>query len=143
MPNAVGLRGLNSLDAVIEDGQVYVLEVNPRLTATFDLYQSLTPSTSGAGLFELHMQACAGNLSDWPQITSTAKAHHIAYAPFALRIPEEMQWPEWTADIPRPGSYIAADNPLCTILAESETAASARELVLAREEMLRDIIGQH
>lgn len=143
LTNAVGLRGLNSLDAVIEDNQVYVLEVNPRLTATFDLYQCHTPSTSGADLFELHVQACTGNLSDWPQITPMAKAHHVAYAPSALRIPEDMEWPEWAADIPRPGSYIAADNPLCTILAESETAASARELVLAREGMLRDIIGQH
>src|SRR3546814_193496 len=104
LTNAVGLRGLNSLDAVIEDDQVYVLEVNPRLTATFDLYQSDTPPTSGAELFELHMQTCAGNLSDGPQITSMAKAHHVAYAPSALRIPEGMEWPEWTADIPRPGS---------------------------------------
>jgi predicted ATP-grasp superfamily ATP-dependent carboligase len=138
--NAVGLRGINSLDAVVEGDQVYVLEINPRLTATFDLYQSLGSQSSSADLFNLHLQACGGNIDGFPQLADSAKAHHVAYAPFPVHLPLEMTWPEWVADIPSDGSYIATNQPVCTILAEADTAENARELALAREEALRDII---
>lgn len=139
--NAVGLRGINSLDAVVLDDEVYVLEVNPRLTATFDLYQ---PSRSvGANLFSLHLQACSGNIGNWPELAGTARAHHVAYAPYALRLPAEAAWPEWVADIPAPGSLVAAGHPICTILAEGDTAEIAREAGLAREDELRDIIAAY
>lgn len=138
--NAVGLRGLNSLDAVIEDDEVYVLEVNPRLSATFDLYQGHAAQAAGAELFSLHLQSCAGHEGNWPQLAHGAKAHHVAYAPYPLHLPAGMSWPEWVADIPSGESYIAANQPVCTILAEADTAEAARELALAREEALRDII---
>jgi len=136
--NAVGLRGINSLDAVVEGGQVYVLEVNPRLSATFDLYHHGV--AAGSNLFSLHLQACGGSLENWPQLNSVAKAHHVAYAPFPLHLPMKMEWPVWVADIPQDGSYIATNQPVCTILAEADTADEARELALAREQILRDII---
>lgn len=142
LTNAVGLRGLNSIDAVIENERAHMLEVNPRLTATFDLYQCASPPESGAALFELHIRACAGNMRDWPHLAETAKAHHIAYAPYAMQLPMEMEWPEWAADIPPAGSFVQADSPICTILAEGNTAEAARKLVLEREKELRDIIGQ-
>lgn len=140
LTNAVGLRGLNSLDAVIDDGHVYVLEVNPRLSATFDLYQCHLPPSSGADLFELHLRASAGNMRRWPKLAEVAKAHHVAYAPYALRLPEVLEWPDWVADIPRPNSLIAENQPVCTILAEGYTAETARDLALAREAELQDII---
>lgn len=139
--NAVGLRGINSLDAVIEDGRVYVLEVNPRLSATFDLYQP--QQTSGANLFSLHMLASAGDIDHWPELSSQAKAHHVAYAPYALRLPPEFAWPEWVADIPEPGGVIAAGHPVCTVLAQGNTAEYAREASLTREEELRAIIAPY
>lgn len=139
--NAVGLRGINSLDAVVEDDKVHVLEVNPRLTATFDLYQS--SQGSAANLFRLHMQACAGDISHWPDFASLAKAHHVAYAAYPLRLPSDMVWPTWVADIPSAGSVIGAGQPVCTILAEGDTAETAREAALAREVELRDIIAPY
>ena len=139
--NAVGLRGINSLDAVVEDGKVHVLEVNPRLTATFDLYQS--QQGSAANLFTLHTQACAGDLDNWPELTRLSKAHHVAYAPYALRLPTEFTWPEWVADIPQPGSLIAAAHPVCTILAQADTAEAAKEAALAREQELQAIIAPY
>jgi len=138
--NAIGLRGLNSLDAVIEDEQVYVLEVNPRLSATFDLYQNHVSHTSGADLFTLHLQTCQGHDASWPHLAHVAKAHHVAYAPYPLHLPVDMTWPAWVADIPAGESYIAANQPVCTILAEADTAEDARKLTLAREAALRDII---
>ncbi len=56
-----GLLGLNSLDAIVgetvnatgQDGQVFVLEINPRLSATVDLY-----SDAKQDLFEQHVKVC-------------------------------------------------------------------------------------
>ncbi len=131
LTNAVGLRGLNSLDAMMDGDQLWVLELNPRLSATFDLYQ-----TGNCNLFELHVRASAGDSSDWPklliQLPQHAKAHHIVYAPYDLEIPDDINWPEWTADLPIPGSHIAAGNPVCTILAEADDAEDAQSLVLDR-----------
>ena len=131
LTNAVGLRGLNSLDAIMNEDQLWVLELNPRLSATFDLYQ-----TDHCNLFELHLRACAGDSSDWSkmltQLPQRAKAHHIVYAPYDLVISDDINWPEWTADLPIPGSHIAAGNPVCTILAEGDSAESAQSLVLSR-----------
>lgn len=139
--NAVGLRGINSLDAVVEDGEVYVLEVNPRLSATFDLYQP--EQASGANLFSLHLQASAGDIDHWPELSSQAKSHHVAYAPYALKLPSAFAWPEWVGDIPAPGSVIATGHPVCTVLAEGKTTEAAREAALAREQELRAIIAPH
>ncbi|HYD34224.1 MAG TPA: ATP-grasp domain-containing protein [Methylophilaceae bacterium] len=136
--NAVGLRGINSLDAVIEDDKVHVLEINPRLSATFDLYQG--QSLHNADLFNLHLQSCAGALEGRTQVAKVSRAHHVAYARCPTHLALNMPWPEWVADIPHGGSYIAAHQPLCTILAEADTPEGARALALTREETLQDII---
>ena len=138
LTNAVGLRGLNSLDAIMDGDQVCVLEINPRLTATFDLYQSDT-----CNLFDLHVRACAGDISDWPLVSERAKAHQVVYAPHDLVLSDEMNWPAWAADLPLPGSHILADNPVCTVLAEGDNAEAAQALVLARAKALEVIIENY
>jgi predicted ATP-grasp superfamily ATP-dependent carboligase len=41
-------------------------------------------------------------------------------------------WPDWCKDRQRSGTYLRAGDPVCTILAEAETAAAARALVAER-----------
>ena len=134
---AVGLRGLNSLDAMLDGDQVQVLEVNPRLSATFDLYQS-----AECNLFDLHVRACDRDISAWPPIAQRAKAHHIVYAPCNLTLPDSTEWPDWVADIPPSGSVIAADSPLCTLFAEADSADEAQKLVMLRTHALLSLIAQ-
>ncbi|HEY8117990.1 MAG TPA: ATP-grasp domain-containing protein [Methylophilaceae bacterium] len=134
---AVGLRGLNSLDAMVNGDEVLVLEINPRLSASFDLYQS-----PDFNLFELHLRACARDISDWPQVPKRAKAHYIVYAPCNLELPDAAEWPDWVADIPVGGSVVAADNPLCTLLAEADKTEAAQELVMLRAKALLSLIAQ-
>lgn len=138
LTNAVGLRGLNSLDAMMDGNQLWVLELNPRLSATFDLYQLDLNQMEHCNLFELHLRASADDSSDWPKLlihlTQRAKAHHIVYARYNLVVPDTINWPEWTADLPIPDSHIVAGNPVCTILAEADYAEAAKSLVLSRAE---------
>lgn len=144
LTNAVGLRGLNSLDAVMDGEQLWVLEINPRLSATFDLYQS-----ADCNLFELHVRACAGDFSDWVKALvqmhqlKLSKAHHIVYAPYNLLLPGDIEWPEWVADVPVPSSVINMHDPVCTVIAEAETAKVARELVFSRRELLETMLADY
>ena len=130
-----GLCGLNSLDAIVSAGTVQILEVNPRLSATFELYCG----TDGQ-LFDLHLQACGGDLSLVPQAVQYAKAHRIVYAPQPLQVPQALQWPAWAADLPASGSFVAEGDPLCSVTAEAGDARMAKMQALAHERILLDRI---
>jgi predicted ATP-grasp superfamily ATP-dependent carboligase len=114
--------------------RVWVLELNPRLSATLDLY----PTQDGQ-LFELHMRASAGGSLDGPLDTGLSKAHYIVYAPENISLPEDYAWPAWVADIPADGALITAGDPVCT--AEAQDPEQAVQLMAERVRMLvRDLI---
>lgn len=130
LTSALGLRGLNSLDAVLEGDCLWILELNPRLSATFQLYPNL---------LQAHMQACAGEFVDLIEY-KTAKAEFVLYADEKLNISADFVWPDWVADIPfTEVSSVAIDEeePICTVLAEGENAAAAYELVRERAKKLK------
>lgn len=116
----LALRGLNSLDFIWSGNAVLTLEINPRLTATFDLYDNL---------FDHHLQACKGVLAALP-VTINAKAHAIVYAAHHIHIPESFVWPDWVVDIPL--HAVLKNQPLCTVLSSAADAASAKNLAFAR-----------
>jgi predicted ATP-grasp superfamily ATP-dependent carboligase len=132
----LGLRGLNSLDCMVDGDDVRVLEINPRLSATFALYDA---ENSGASLFEAHLQACAGELS--PALSAEpSQAHLIYYAPFDLAVPAAMVWPDWVADVPEPASICRAEEPLCTVMASAANADEAYALARARTAALTALL---
>ena len=51
------LVGLNSADFLVEEDNFRLLEINPRPSATLDIYEP-----PGGSLFALHISACAGEL---------------------------------------------------------------------------------
>ncbi len=124
---AVGLRGMNSLDVIWNQNEFWVLEINPRLSSTLDLYQS-----PQANIFALHVQAVGGDLSQFPIIPKASKARNVLYAGRDLTIAEHFAWPDWAADIPMPLTCVPHEQPICTVLAEADDPKEARELVLAR-----------
>ncbi len=133
---AMGLRGINSLDAILEGETLWVLELNPRLSATFHLYPNL---------FAAHMQDCAGDLTNFSPQRTSAKAQLILYADEAVEIPIDFAWPDWVADIPSVADNassvkIAQNDPICTVLAEGENADSAYTSVLQKAQKLREMI---
>jgi predicted ATP-grasp superfamily ATP-dependent carboligase len=135
LTQTVGLRGLNSLDAVMYEDDIWVLEINPRLSSTFDLYQSLS-----CNLFDLHVKACSNEVLGKITVPSLSKARQVIYADNALDIPMHSDWPSWVADIPVANSHIAVNNPVCTVLAEAENANEARALVNTRKALIVEMI---
>lgn len=133
-----GLKGLNSLDAIVADKSVYVLEVNPRLSATFDLYD-------GTNLFERHISAVnnmpiEAKSSSNKALTVQSKAHAIVYASKNIEIPSDFEWPDWATDTPvisESNIIIKVNQPICTVLANGKNSDAAKQLVLDRVKMLQ------
>jgi uncharacterized protein len=124
---AFSLVGLNSIDFLVAGDRFHVLEINPRPGATLDIFEP-----AGTSLFALHVAACRGALPDRAPALDAAAASAIVYA--AAEIPEmpAIDWPPWAADRQARGTRVAADAPLCTVIATAATAAEARELVAHR-----------
>lgn len=131
LTSAVGLRGINSIDALMQGEAVYILELNPRLTATFDLY-----TAHQAQLFDLHVQAATGKIPDGTLVNEDACAHYIVYAHTKKHIPSSFSWPDWVADIPVDDARIETSMPICTVKAAGDTAEAAVRLMADRVKQL-------
>jgi len=128
---AASLVGLNSADFHVEGERFWLLDVNPRPGATLDIFDP--PEQS---LFDLHMAACAGNLSAAPTYPPGAKAAAIVYAEDDIPSAPMLEWPDWTADRPQPGSAVKAGEPVCTVYACDQAAAAAKALTDERCSMV-------
>ena len=133
---AFGLLGLNSLDAIVAEDIVYILEINPRLTATFGLYAE-------SNLFQQHIKACLGQSPIVAMSIKDASAHAIVYAPAELTITSGFAWPDWAADIPditNKNTVIKKGNPVCTVVAQSLDAESAKQLAQTRVKLMLQLL---
>jgi uncharacterized protein len=129
------LRGINSIDFLLNNNELNILEVNPRLSASLQLY-----SAKKGNLFAAHVQACLNQPIDWPIVDKTSdkasRAMQIVYANKTAQVPAEMDWPDWVCDIPQPNSEIAAGAPLCSVVADARTAKLARKKLMQRVALL-------
>ena len=125
---ATQLVGCNSMDFLLERDRYAVLEVNPRPSATIDLYDADWPS----GLFEQHLRACGGELPSMARAAYGSRAQRIVYAARPVRVPETLEFPPWCSDLPDPGTHIAALLPVCTVHAAAPDLEQAQSLALAR-----------
>jgi predicted ATP-grasp superfamily ATP-dependent carboligase len=129
---ATGLVGVNGLDFILDGDRPLVLEVNPRPTATIDLYDA----DMEMGVAALHLRACRGELPSAPALLRQTRAHAIVYAATAFRVPAHVSWPSWCTDLPEQGSLIPVGAPVCSVHCVAATARQARLLVQTRREQI-------
>lgn len=147
------LRGCNSLDALIQDDIAYVLEINPRLSATFDLYRAEEYQAVELHLMEVHIQASLGGVS-WQQVqmkksksvVQQSKAHAVIYALEDMLIPTTFSWPDWVLDSPcldeqAQAFKLLADAPICSVQAQADDADVAKCLLDSRVEAIKQLLG--
>jgi len=125
---AFGLVGLNSIDFILADQQIYVLEVNPRIPATYELYE-----TKNGALLQEHMQACAHGILPDTSRPHLLRAHAIVYAPHEISVPSNMSWPLWSADRPCDQELIKLHEPVCSIFAGGQNSAQVCEMIKTRK----------
>ncbi len=133
------LRGLGSVDALVDDDAFHVLELNPRWGASFDAYERAYE----VPLFGLHVGACRGRLPGPSPTPARAAASATLWAPERVVVPEGFRWPTWAADRGTAGTVVPAGGPVCTILGEGLTPAEAREVTETRTLALHAGLRRH
>jgi predicted ATP-grasp superfamily ATP-dependent carboligase len=133
----LGLRGVNSLDFIYNDAGIFVIDLNPRPTATLELYEHLTAD----GWIKHHIQACRGELPLLPIIGSaTRHGHQVLYTTRSIHIPNDMSWPQWVKDRPMAGTRIDPGQPLCSLYAKGASSEEVKSKLLRyRDEILQTI----
>ncbi|MGH6796066.1 MAG: ATP-grasp domain-containing protein [Methylocella sp.] len=128
---ACGLRGLNSIDFLVDGADYTLIEINPRPGATLDIFED-----RGGSLFRAHIEACLGRLPRRPLAFAGAAAAEIAYASREIPSIPEFDWPYWASDRQKARSLLRPHDPLCTIKARAAKPARARALVDARTKLI-------
>lgn len=129
-----GLVGFVGVDLVIDrTGHLYVIEVNPRPTASLELIERATGLSIAAG----QLAACGLGPPplERPRVGSWSKA--ILFAPHDISVTERTVatlcaaagrasggWP-MVADIPCPSQVIPAGRPICTLFGHGPTPPAA------------------
>ncbi|MDD5411696.1 MAG: ATP-grasp domain-containing protein [Methylobacter sp.] len=133
------LKGLNSLDFIHADDCCYALEINPRPSASMQLYDE--------DLLIRHIQACEGDVgaqsvgrnsvtycAEWQDYHATG--YQIIHAGQDLIIPDHFEWPEWCMDLPGSGSFIRTGQPICSIIAHQKESQSVSEQLLTKQQLI-------
>ena len=129
---STGLVGLNGLDFLLQGERWLVLEVNPRPTATMDLYDL----DYSRGLFDWHVRACEGELPERVARPRAVRAHAVVYVTGPLCVPADFPFPRWCSDVPDGGARLGPGDPLCTVHAAARDVRRATALVRRRHAWL-------
>lgn len=133
------LRGLFGIDFILADDIPWLVELNPRYTASVEILERAL----GLALLAEHTSAFSnGTATVRERIASNCiVGKQILFAASDLTVPnfemtfesaEHTSESPLIADIPALGSRIAAGWPICTVFAEAENSAVCRERLAAR-----------
>ena len=131
---AFGLRGLFGVDMVWDGERAWVVEVNPRPTASLETIDA----AYGVRSFAAHLEGCAGRLPAASALRTGAAGKAVLFATEDVRAPDTRGWPDTRH--PRraaPGRAIAADHPICTLVATGRSPEAVLADLEARAAALR------
>lgn len=131
---AVALKGIFSIDARWYAGRLYLLEVNPRLSASMRLYDGLP-------LMQAHLAGCRQQALPAFQVPIYSASHRILYAGQRLDV-SDLRMPDWLEDRPQ-GGMIEAGQPLCSVYAQGENMVEVQQQLLQQQEFLKKQWGTY
>jgi len=160
------LVGLNSLDAIWDGENLWLLELNPRPSASLALFQG----EPLASLFVAHLYACANlvqtenstlninpnssleksitlslpnykNLSIQNQRNSLNRGMAIVYASQLLSIPADFRFPSGCHDLPTLPRTFQSGEPVCSIVVSDGGLGKLRAHFKALRECLKPVAG--
>lgn len=108
------LAGLMSLDFMINSsGEIFLLEINPRPTASCQLLPRDLP------IISWQLMSSAGQLPEIPtELASRKQLLWFCFAPHKITIPADFVWPDYCFDRPAANSLIESGEILCSLLLE-------------------------
>jgi len=109
-----GLRGLMGLDFILSGGVPHIIEINPRYTASMELFED----ASDKGLLDVHLEALErGRLPSGPFPVRRFLAKGILYATRAVRWASSLTLAGLDVrDRPAEGEPIEIGHPICTLV---------------------------
>ncbi len=143
-----GLRGLGSLDFIVQEGHAYVLEINARPTATFEFYGAKYALINHLAAFGAQgLRQLNGELKN-PDVLAPCSGHRYVFA--RQRITWSKQYLEaivksdiaaFITDWPRVGASMAQGAPLCNLHATGVSMEAVQGMLLAQERALFALIA--
>lgn len=132
----LGLTGINGMDLIVTSNDYQVLEVNPRPTATLDLYDD----QASFSLFKMHVAACHGELPTSLPDSNLVRAHAVVYAPKTLHLPLRHSFPDWCTDLPAEESTFHSHDPICMAHAQGSRVDAVKRLLEYRRRNLLNLL---
>ena len=136
---AFALRGLASLDFIAHAGRAWLLEINPRPSATMLLHAHAWPG----GLLQAHVRAVRGELPPTPATHPPGlRGCLTVYAAQDCRVPPALaaaldRTPH-CHDVPAADTRFAAGDPVCNVSATGEDADAVLAALEQRAAKVRD-----
>jgi predicted ATP-grasp superfamily ATP-dependent carboligase len=116
-----GVCGAFGIDAIWDGRHAWVLEVNPRPTASLELV--------GPGCFEAHVRGARGLGVKRGGMFRCARVKLVLFADRAVRAPDPEWWPAGLVrDIPHAGETFKRGDPVCTLVSGDHGAPELAEL---------------
>ncbi len=139
LAGSFALAGLFGVNAVVNGGTVYPVEVNPRYTASTEVLERALRIHA----VQFHVDSCRhGQLPRGEFVSNRVCGKAIVYARADITVPAEFvdfatkqiertDWPD-LADVPGAGTRIAAGLPVATVLVEASDTMTAEALLAER-----------
>lgn len=135
------LVGLNTLDFMSDGQHCWLLEINPRPSASMQLYPAVW--------LVRHIQICLGRsfnkatLLPYQFATRPLNSgYQVVYAPQSVRVPPDFTWPAGCVDLPKAGTIIATTQPICSIIAHAQCSSHLMALLQTRQQLLLSKLTQ-
>lgn len=118
-----GLTGVNGFDFILNDGRIWLTEVNPRYSASMELIEQ----AYGIPVFDLHVQSVLnGRLPEFKleSLLNIGRffGKSILFCESELLVPDTSGWTaRGIKDIPPFSGRLREGSPICTILASGTT----------------------
>ena len=122
------LLGLCGIDFIVDPKkEVQLVDLNPRLVATCELYADCFASD----YMSAHIETCLAGHPDGHLIPASERREgvrgmQVVYAPSPIAGMANWKWPDGAADLPNAGTGIDAGQPLCTVRGHYRDADEAR-----------------
>jgi len=131
---ALALRGLASLDFIAIGGTPWLLEINPRPSASMALHADVLP----CGLLRAHVAALRGVLPEAMTRADGVRGCQTVFAQRPCRI-DAAQAAELAAlpychDLPAGGSSVGTGAPICTVSAQAADEPAVERLLAERSQ---------
>jgi predicted ATP-grasp superfamily ATP-dependent carboligase len=154
-----GLRGLNGVDFILHGEDCWVIEVNPRYSASMELFEQ----AYGFPMVKLHVLACNGGWQEVKRVVERLPVERTLCQPERIWVkkviytrrrklvrPASCGWKDeqvqtwgrqWhdrgLRDLPFPGDVILARKPVATVIASGATRADS----LKNSDVLSALMG--